>query len=569
MSASIKRGKATRADLAPWDGKTATYTRSDASGGTVTGLAVGNEVDVLQVYGSGTNRTRSTVNNAIQQIGSTSVTLVFAPGTWTIDASLTIPSNFCCHIPTGCVFDISAGQTLTFSGPLIRESETWYSGSGTVAYSPSNNVLLHTREFWSQTSSGRTAAEVSAGVTPLNYFFPPGYLLRYLASFTSGVTDCTTGLQNMLAVMRVSPGIVGVLPGGIALFASTLAIDTAGMTLIGQSEVTSILKKNGNFVGLTVTAANTIRDLTLDRTGADSSSGVTVRSQARCYWRNFIVQNQGSHGIWLQQTSISTFENIQAISNGGDGLRLDATVAPITANSYVNANIFINIDTRGNAGIGFNCVQCVSNFAIGIVAQNNTGVGVKLDDASGNIFQVYGEANNVLADIELTSAVTCAGNTLEIVNGGLLNSSTGDKNLIRRANPGGGMSVLYAVLRSTKIVSPERGDDGNDYQGTLALTHIANRDFALTADGFSGSQILRLRNAQSGGLDVITDRVELDTLKLKAVAPTVAASQVGIGSTTASTVGAAGGAAALPANPTGYWIINVAGTAFKVPYYAS
>jgi hypothetical protein len=45
--------------------------------------------------------------------------------------------------------------------------------------------------------------------------------------------------------------------------------------------------------------------------------------------------------------------------------------------------------------------------------------------------------------------------------------------------------------------------------------------------------------------------------------------QIGLGSTTASTVGAAGGASALPATPTGYWIINVAGTNFKVPYYAN
>ncbi len=58
-------------------------------------------------------------------------------------------------------------------------------------------------------------------------------------------------------------------------------------------------------------------------------------------------------------------------------------------------------------------------------------------------------------------------------------------------------------------------------------------------------------------------------LTLTAVAPTVAAGEIGYGSTTATTVGAAGGASALPATPTGYVIINVAGTAFKVPYYAS
>jgi len=52
---------------------------------------------------------------------------------------------------------------------------------------------------------------------------------------------------------------------------------------------------------------------------------------------------------------------------------------------------------------------------------------------------------------------------------------------------------------------------------------------------------------------------------LVAAAPTVAAAQVGIGSTTSGT--ATAGAATLPANPVGFWIINVAGTTMKVPYY--
>jgi hypothetical protein len=39
------------------------------------------------------------------------------------------------------------------------------------------------------------------------------------------------------------------------------------------------------------------------------------------------------------------------------------------------------------------------------------------------------------------------------------------------------------------------------------------------------------------------------------------------GATTASTIGAAGAASALPANPLGYVIVNVAGTQAKIPYY--
>lgn len=38
---------------------------------------------------------------------------------------------------------------------------------------------------------------------------------------------------------------------------------------------------------------------------------------------------------------------------------------------------------------------------------------------------------------------------------------------------------------------------------------------------------------------------------------------------TSSTVGAAGAASALPATPTGYIEVNIDGTVYKVPYYAS
>jgi len=52
-------------------------------------------------------------------------------------------------------------------------------------------------------------------------------------------------------------------------------------------------------------------------------------------------------------------------------------------------------------------------------------------------------------------------------------------------------------------------------------------------------------------------------------AATVGAGKVSFGATHATTVGAAGGASALPATPSGYLIINVEGTAFKIPYYAN
>jgi hypothetical protein len=58
-------------------------------------------------------------------------------------------------------------------------------------------------------------------------------------------------------------------------------------------------------------------------------------------------------------------------------------------------------------------------------------------------------------------------------------------------------------------------------------------------------------------------------LQIAGATPSVPASHVGLGATTSTTVGAAGGASALPATPSGYLTVNIGGTAYKVPYFAS
>lgn len=58
------------------------------------------------------------------------------------------------------------------------------------------------------------------------------------------------------------------------------------------------------------------------------------------------------------------------------------------------------------------------------------------------------------------------------------------------------------------------------------------------------------------------------TLTLTAAAPTVAAAQVGLGSTTAATA-SAGGGQALPGTVLGYLVANVAGVTVKIPYYST
>lgn len=129
---TVIKDKILRSDLVHYDGREKTMSRKDSTGGTITGLKHGVEVDVLQVYGGGTDYNKSTIDKAVAAIGSASVTLVFNPGTWTIDDNLTVASNFVIRVPAGAIFSVNSGKTLTFSGPVIRDAQTWTGGSGTV-----------------------------------------------------------------------------------------------------------------------------------------------------------------------------------------------------------------------------------------------------------------------------------------------------------------------------------------------------------------------------------------------------------------------------------------------------
>jgi hypothetical protein len=78
-------------------------------------------------------------------------------------------------------------------------------------------------------------------------------------------------------------------------------------------------------------------------------------------------------------------------------------------------------------------------------------------------------------------------------------------------------------------------------------------------------------STETASIDAATGKATLNggLVVNNIAAPTVGANQLGLGSTTATTVGAPGGASALPATPTGYLIVNIAGTNFKIPYYAN
>lgn len=93
--------------------------------------------------------------------------------------------------------------------------------------------------------------------------------------------------------------------------------------------------------------------------------------------------------------------------------------------------------------------------------------------------------------------------------------------------------------------------------GTVALPAVAFISDPDTGVYRVSSNVLGLTCAGTQVLSIATAQVQIITTTLR------------LDTTTATTVGAAGAAAALPANPLGYIAANIGGTAVKIPYYTA
>ena len=217
--ATIQKGQILRQDLNLWDGITKTDSRVDATGGTLTGMKIGDVVDVLSVFGSGTDYTSTTINNAVASISTNSnLALLFSTGTWDITGDVTIPANFACIIPAGCVFNISAGVTLTMNGYVETGDTSYTSGSGT--FTAPKTVYGTLGDALQSTTVGAGLGNFLVYYEPLtgetnivNYYYHYNDIRRWGATFDNS-TDDLTYINNAISSMNATGGGNLEMPAG-------------------------------------------------------------------------------------------------------------------------------------------------------------------------------------------------------------------------------------------------------------------------------------------------------------------------------------------------------------------
>ena len=133
---SITKGKIAKEDINGWDGVSSTFARNTITGGSESLHSIDwVGVDVYNEYGQAF--TDTVLNNAINAVGSGTLTFFFAVGTWTLSGDVTLPSNIVCHFPPGCTVNIVSGFTLTINGEIIAGDYEVFTGAGTLKGSAS------------------------------------------------------------------------------------------------------------------------------------------------------------------------------------------------------------------------------------------------------------------------------------------------------------------------------------------------------------------------------------------------------------------------------------------------
>ena len=344
---AVQRGLIQRGDQANWDGKTATASRVDATGGTITGLAIGNAVDVLQVYGAAANRTRGSIAAAVQKIGSTVVTLVFAPGTWTIDDDLTIPSNFTCHIPAGCLLEVATGKTLTINGHVQAGLYQVFSGAGTAI---SHAVEIYPEWWGALTSAANNSSAINSAIVAAN---------------------------------NANGGKVLVSPGTCKCTDDVVMYPNVILEGVGRN---SHLQFNGCKLSLDNIAATdhldnwTIRDIQVSRIGAAGTAvlmegDLTDGDVIRFTVERLNISSSTGDGLTMRGTYIGDFWSplIRGCTGTGVVMELDTT----TSGTATNAISFFGGEIQNN-NVGMTCNNVSGLNLYGTTIEGNDTIGVDL-----------------------------------------------------------------------------------------------------------------------------------------------------------------------------------------------
>jgi hypothetical protein len=320
--------------------------------------------------------------------------------------------------------------------------------------------------------------------------------------------------------------ITGALTGTSGSFSTTLAV-TGATTLTGATTVnnsltansvtTNTIASNGSNADLSIQPSGTgdvlISALRVNGTTLDSSdsSKITVAEQLDVTGTLVTadITTTGTHTITGQSDIdfVRIKDHSITTNDSNANLNLSANgTGTVTVDSTMTTG---DVNTTGDIAITGRLD--VDNIAIdgnGIIATNSGGDININPNATG---QVTIGGSNVSVPSMLSASTLFAQTEILLADTAKIRSAVTNSDIILETEGTGSVVLEEVSITANKIT-----------------THVSNADLQLDTDG-------------TGLIDILTD--------------------------TQSTVGSAGGASALPGQPTGYIKVKIAGTTRVIPFY--
>lgn len=400
-------------------------------------------------------------------------------------------------------------------------------------------------------SGGGTAYSLIGGTG----LFADGTAAAPSISFAS---DTDTGIY------RFGANVLGFSTGGVALWS---LYSSGGSNFLQSTGTNGLYAKPAGEVGLFAGGSAQNITLTPSTTGQVSHIGLSnfsdtlffgnsSGSYGRITWGSALTFQAGA-GLPFTLVSNNGTEVARGFANGRFGIGTGAT------DSGALLQIGTNLTTGAN-GMVFGTDTFLYRGAGGSLhlnASSNPLIGLAVGESrKGYLFY-----NSVSNYVEV--AAETASSSLRLV-------SAGTVALTLDASQNAAFASAVSVAASSSYSWATRSIINSPADGVLLLRNNAGTDFyRLQFGGTTASFPAIARNGAVIEFKLAdnSDYAETSGKFYRAVgaAGTAGAGAICYGGTTATTVGAAGGASALPATPTGYIIVNVAGTNMKVPYYAN
>lgn len=273
--------------------------------------------------------------------------------------------------------------------------------------------------------------------------------------------------------------------------------------------------------------------------------------------------------------------NVVTISTDTQGAGTQREMRIGTYASGIAQNYFRMFGTGGSVSCH---LQLASSGAAGIVGFNVVPSTYNASSGTQTVMQIQGVIsqtgtagfNCLLLNPTITTGGTGANWLFQVQNSSVFRAGIATNGQLRLSSGSG--QVDFSPIGNSLIISPGasssaltavqilNGTMATNSSGTYVGLSVAGAMVQSSTAGYTGflvnitetatgSGAKKLIDTQIGG---VTNFSILNNGRIQYIA-----------GNTAATVGAAGGAAALPATPTGYALIDIGGTAFKIPYYAN